>query len=87
MELPKSPFITQAITEDTYLRDVASCRLINTIYFHVSPRSSFSERTNLKIKDLAGVSVSEYMKSRNVGIKTVTELKELCLKAGIILKP
>ena len=40
-----------------------------------------------KVSDLAEISISKFIKQRNVGNKRLNELLELCFYAGIKLKP
>jgi DNA-directed RNA polymerase alpha subunit len=40
-----------------------------------------------KIKELEGLSMSEFSRMRNAGEQSLTELKELCFFVGINMKP
>jgi hypothetical protein len=61
-------------------------RLYNTLRFS-SQRFGIDWNREIKMKDLSNISVSEFLKCRNVGVNTVEELKEMCFHAGVTLQP
>ena len=77
------------VSNETKLHNVdASVRLLNLLRAYLY-NEGFEMRGyfNIIVGDLSCISLSEFMKCRNTGKKTNEELQELCLMAGVELKP
>jgi len=71
------------VTLDTDIRDCdISIRLLNGLMSMDWPRAKY-----FKIKNLATMSKSDFLRRRNIGIESIKELEELCFYAGVEMMP
>jgi len=71
------------ITPDTNIRDCdISIRLLNGLMSMDWPNAKY-----FKIKDIAAISKSEFLRRRHIGLESIKELEELCFYAGVEMKP
>lgn len=71
--------------------DYASTKLTNCLYYYRDELNLEVNRINRKlslpISELSNLSLTMFKKTRNVGSKTVWELKAICYYAQVKLKP
>ena len=83
--LKKIPSRFVGITKETPLRNTAcSARLLNTIHAYIDIGIAFKD---LKVGHLSLISIRGIARSRQMGKKTLAELKEFCFYVGIPLLP
>lgn len=79
------------IDKDSFIRDCnLSVRTQNVLYNNAEAfgveRASWIMYSNLKVSDIGNLSLRVIGGFRNCGTKTLSEIKELCTKAGVELK-
>ena len=77
----------QNVTADTNILDTnLSVRALNYVRGNKEHFMN-PEKEPMTVGDLSGLSLSKLFSFRNVGKKTVEEIKDLCFSAGIQLSP
>lgn len=79
------------INPDSLLSEIdMSTRLSGILFYSNRNYGLFFQKRDwhtIKIKDLANISMSEFLQQRHAGIKMAGELKEICFWAGVTLNP
>lgn len=71
-------------SKDALLYDVCSSRLLNTLHAN-DDKLGITFNSEIKLKDLNGLSINKFSRCRVVGKKTIQELRELCFYSGVEL--